>query len=400
MKVLQLCNKVPFPPKDGGCMAMNNLTQGLIQQGVQVKVLAINTKKHFTDIEKLPKSYRDATNIEAVFIDTDVKVMDALLNLFTSKSYNISRFYSKDFEHKLIELLQADTYDIVQLESLYVSMYADVIRNYSGAKIVLRTHNIEHQLWELSSEQSNNFLKKRYLQLLAKRLKYYELKSLSKYDAIAAITKTDEQFFKSVGFSKPICTIPFGIDIGTIKQYNEIQQDTYSIFHIGAMDWQPNIEGLQWFLNNVWDKVHSQHPQLKFYIAGRNMQTEYWQQFQKPNVVVVGEVEDAQKFMQSKGIMVVPLLSGAGMRVKIIEGMAMGKTIITTPKGMEGITCTTNKECIIAANEDEFVNAIQQCINNTIFCKSVGENAKQLATTQYNNTAICKRLIDFYSGNV
>lgn len=379
-------------------MAMNNLTQGLLQQGVQVKVLAINTKKHFTDSAALPKSYRDATNIEVVFIDTDVKAIDALLNLFTTESYNISRFYSQNFEKKLVDVLQADTYDIVQLESLYVSMYADVIRKYSKAKIVLRAHNIEHQLWELTAEQRNNFLKKHYLKLLAKRLKTYELNSLSEYDAIAAITKTDEQFFVNAGFSKPVCTIPFGIDMSTIKHDNDVQQDTCSIFHIGAMDWQPNIEGLQWFLNNVWDKVHHKLPQLKFYIAGRNMQTEYWQQLNKPNVVIVGEVEDAQQFMQSKRIMIVPLLSGAGMRVKIIEGMAMGKTIITTPKAIEGIVCTTNKECIIATNEDEFATAIHHYITDSTLCKAVGENAKQLATTQYNNAAICKRLIDFYSG--
>src|SRR5580693_8877194 len=119
MKILQVCNKVPFPPKDGGCIAMNNITQGLIEQGHKVKVLAINTEKHFTDIETLPNEYRSKTNMEAVFIDTKVKVIPAFLNIFTNESYNISRFYSKEFEEKLINILKNETFDIVQLESLY-----------------------------------------------------------------------------------------------------------------------------------------------------------------------------------------------------------------------------------------------------------------------------------------
>ena len=91
MNILQLCNKVPYPPKDGGCIAMNNLTQGLLDQGHTVKVLSVNTKKHFIDIEKLPQQYRSKTNIEAVFIDTEIKMTQAFLNLFTDKSYNIQR---------------------------------------------------------------------------------------------------------------------------------------------------------------------------------------------------------------------------------------------------------------------------------------------------------------------
>ncbi len=395
MKVLQLCNKVPFPPKDGGCIAMNNLTQGLIDQGCKVKVLAINTQKHFIEIEKLPLEYRSETNIEAVFVDTEVKAIPAFFNLFSNKSYNIERFYSKDFEEKLISILKAEQFDIVQLESLYVSMYVDVIRKYSKAKIVLRAHNIEHHLWEYNYQLANNPLKKSYLNILAKRLKKYELNSLDSFDSIITITKQDEYFFKQSGFLGAIKTAPFGIELEKFIQNDSVKGLPNSLFHIGAMDWQPNIEGVSWFLNKVWNKAQLKNPDLQLFLAGRNMRTEFKLQ-NIPNVVIVGEVENAYEFMRNNSMMIVPLLSGGGMRVKIIEGMALGKTIISTSIGAEGIEYENNKNIIIANTSDEFVEAISKCITDKLFAESIGNNARFLVENKYNNKIISKNLLSFY----
>jgi glycosyltransferase involved in cell wall biosynthesis len=395
MNILQICNKVPFPPKDGGCIAMNNLTQGMIEVGHNVKVLAINTKKHFIDIEKLPRTYRSKTNIEGIFIDTNVKIPRAFLNLFSTKSYNIERFYSKTFEQKLIELLKSETYDIIQLESLYVSIYVDVIRKYSKAKIVLRAHNIEYKLWEHAARSAKNPLKKVYLNLLAKRLKRYELNSLPSFDAIISITKKDEDLFKITGFVNAIGTFSFGIDFKKSSENNSPVVEYPSVFHIGAMDWQPNIEGVDWFLNKVWGILNIKHPHLKLYLAGRNM-SDRMKHLNKPNVIIVGEVENAKNFIQSKAVMIVPLLSGEGMRVKIIEGMALSKTIVTTSIGAEGIDCKNNTHCIIADHPNEFAEAISKCISDKIFYDEIGKNAKLLAFQQYNNDDICKRLTQFY----
>ncbi len=395
MNILQICNKVPFPPADGGCIAMNNLTQGLIAEGNKVKVIAINTKKHFVDIEKLPSSYRSDTAIEAVFIDTEIKITKAFLNLFSSKSYHIERFYSKQFEKKLIDVLKNETFDIVQLESLYVSMYVPVIRNFSNAKIILRAHNIEYKLWERTTQLTKNPIKKAYLGLLTDRLKKYELNSLKTIDAIAAISKEDELFFKNCGFQKAIETFPFGFDLKHFNENTSIQEEFPSVFHIGAMDWQPNIEGINWFLNEVWPIVQLKNSNLKLYLAGRNMNDEL-KHTKKTNVIIVGNVADAHEFIQSKGIMIVPLLSGGGMRVKIIEGMALGKTIVSTSIGAEGIDYTPKKNCIIADDAESFAVAINKCITNKTFYNEIGENAKSLVVQNYNNTDICKRLAQFY----
>ena len=388
MRILQICNKVPFPPKDGGCIAMNNLTIGLREQGHEVKVLAINTPKHFTDVAK--------SDIEAVLIDTSVKVFPALLNLLSSKSYNVVRFYSKAFEQKLIEILKSNKFDIVQLESVYVSMYIDVIRKNSNAKIILRAHNVEHQIWERAAELPANPLKKWYLKLLSKRLYSYEISLLNKVDAVIPITERDANWFKSAGFKKEIKVAPFGITLQTIISEKGIEENPASLFHIGAMDWHPNVEGVNWFLNDVWEKVMAANPNTKLFLAGRNM-SEEMKSLNKKNVTVVGQVENAHDFMKSHGIMIVPLLTGGGMRVKIIEGMALGKTIVTTSIGAEGIEARNTEEIMIADTANDFANAITELLVNIENCQRIGKNAERLAKEKYNNSDICKQLSNFYS---
>lgn len=395
MNILQLCSKVPFPPKDGGSIAMDILTQGLIKAGNKVDVLAINTSKHFTDINNVDENYKKITNYQLVFIDTEVKPLDAFLNLFTSKSYNVIRFYSKSFENVLIECLQKNVYDIIQLETLWVAPYLPTIRKYSKAKVVLRSQNIEFMIWERLAIDTKNPLKKWYLKLLAKRLKTYEYKVLNSFDAILTITEIDSNNYKKMGCTIPIYHVPFGIDLQNYK-IDKSELVKPSVFHIGAMDWRPNADGINWFLKSIWLKVVEQNKTTKLFLAGRNM-PEWLLNFKMENVVIEGEVANSHQFINSKSIMIVPLNSGGGMRVKIIEGMAFGKTIISTAIGAEGIDYTNNTDLIIANTEQEFVDAILKCINNQDFADLLGENARKLAETKYDNQLICNKLTDFYS---
>lgn len=398
MNILQVCSKIPFPPKDGGSIAMDILTHGLINAGNKVDVLAVNTAKHFANIEDVDINYRNKTNYQLVFIDTSIKPIDAFLNLFSNKSYNISRFYSLDFEKVLIEKLKMDDYDVVQLETLWVTPYIDVIRKYSKAKIVLRSQNIECMIWERLAEDAGNPIKKMYLKLLAKRLKTYEYNVLNKFDAIATITELDSTVYRKMGCTLPIIHVPFGIDLEKYK-IDSSNLEKPSVFHIGAMDWRPNADGIDWFLATIWPNVSVKNTKIKLYLAGRKM-PDWLLQFKMNNVVIEGEVADSHQFINSKSIMIVPLTSGGGMRVKIIEGMAFGKTIISTSVGAEGIDYEDGKNILIANSEKEFEEAILKCINNNDFSDSIGRNARILAESKYNNQLICNKLSDFYQNLV
>jgi len=395
MKILQLCSKPPYPSSDGGAIAIHAITRGLIKAGHQVKVLAINTPKHFVKASEIDNDYARQTNCEFVFVDTTIKARHAFMNVFGRGSYNVSRFISADLERKLIEVLTLTSYDIVQLETLFVSPYVDIIRKHSKAKIVLRSHNNEHGIWERLAFNTGSTFKKIYLNFLARRLKKYETSMLNRYDGIATITANDASMFTKLGCKQPMTTIPFGIETETVQKAGTDMVENDSIFHLAAMNWQPNLQAVNWFIDKVWDLVFKKYPGLHLYLAGRYMPGSLLQ-LDKKNIHVVGEVPDAQRFMLSKNIMVVPLLSGGGMRIKIIEGMSLGKTIISTSIGAEGINYTDGFNILIANTPEQFATAIGKCIEDRSYCLEIGKNAVRLAREEYDNDKIVQKLTAFY----
>ena len=171
MRVLQICHKPPLPSIDGGCIAINNISNGLINEVENVKILTISTVKHPFNIKYYTKDFIDKSSIESVFIDTKVNIVDAFSNLVTYDSYNVSRFFSTDFNNLIIKTLKANNYDIVLLESLFTTPYIETVKSFSTAKIILRSHNLEYIIWKRLSKESANPAKKVYLKkLVVKRL--------------------------------------------------------------------------------------------------------------------------------------------------------------------------------------------------------------------------------------
>ena len=401
MNILLLCNKSPYPALEGGPIAMNMIIEGLIKAGHRVKVLAVNSNKYKVDISSIPEDYRKKTGIELVYINLSIRPFAAFLNLFSSRSYHVERFISCDFENTLIRILHSEKFDIVQLEMMYMSPYVGIVRKYSNARIVLRTHNIEHLIWRRVAESSKNPLKRYYLQHLARKLKNYECSVVRQFDGIAAITEQDSVFFCSEqclqpedGRRIPVIAIPFGIDPAQFPVTTE-EPEFPSLFSIGAMDWIPNLEGICWFLEKVWPEVHRKYPHLNYYIAGRHM-PEWLMKKRFPNVDIMGEIKNAGAFMRSKAILIVPLFSGSGIRVKIIEGMATGRTIISTSVGAEGIRYSREQNIFIADTPEEFIRCISKCVENKVLCETIGRNARNLILEEYNRDLIISKLTGFY----
>jgi polysaccharide biosynthesis protein PslH len=394
MRILYICNKSPYPPNEGGSLGMYVFIKGMIEAGNQVKVLAFNTNKSYVDPAEIPKSFQEQTGIEFVDLDLTVKPMDAFLNLFSGKSFHIQRFYSEEFRKKLVQILTNEDFDIVQVEYLPMAVYSEVIREHSKARIIFRSHNIEHLIWKRIAANTKNPLKKWYLAHLTRKLKKFELSTLELFDGVTTVSHIDAAFFNSLGFSVPILNVPFGVDV---RKYEllETDSDFPSLFHIGAMNWIPNEEGIKWFLDHCWSRIHLKFPQLKIYLAGRQM-PDWLIKCSLPNVLVLGEVPDAQEFMRSKAIMIVPLFSGSGIRVKIVEGMALGRPVITTEVGAEGIEFTEGKHLLIANDPDEFLSAIERCISDRNFCDQMGKNARKLIEEKHNMPQIIGKLEDFY----
>ncbi|WP_372652685.1 glycosyltransferase family 4 protein [Draconibacterium sp.] len=395
MNILQVTNKVPYPTRDGGAIACLNLTKGFAQLGNRVTVLAMNTAKHHLSPDEIPDELKQLATFKLVDVPAKIIPFAALVNLlFSRKPYNAVRFIDGNFSEALAELLSENEFDIVQLEGLYVCPYIPVIRKHTNATVVYRAHNVEFEIWERAAELSRG-LKKLYLQNLSKRIKRFEADLLNTYDLLVPITSRDGDILHSLGNKKDKQVSQTGVDLSAVIP-DKTNIEYPSLFHIGSLDWAPNQEGILWFLENCWTRIRQKYPDLCFHIAGRNAPQWLIDKLNVDGVIFEGEVPDAYQFMNSKAVMIVPLFSGSGMRIKIIEGMALGKSIVTTSIGAEGIDVTDGENVIITNDATGFVDAVFSLLEDHDQFERIGRNATLFIQQNFDNLAISKKLIGFY----
>ncbi|MBC7411366.1 MAG: glycosyltransferase [Bacteroidia bacterium] len=393
MKILQLLPRFPWPLKDGGAICFHNFAQAFIDAGNELTMAVLNTNKHHINFTDIPEHLREQAQIYLIDINTDVNKKDAFLNLFTTQSYNVQRFVSMEYEALVVDLCKKNKYDIIIFESIFVAPYLSAIRSVSTAKCVLRAHNVEFKIWETLANDTSSLPLKAYLHLLVKRLKRYEIKACNAFDVVFPITETDQNILQEHNVTTPMCIIPFGINVATMPSYLSPQRLTF--FHLGSMDWQPNQLAVQWFIDNVWVYIAPQYPQATFVIAGRNMPSHFLKYNNKHNIKVVGEITNAFDFMQSHAVQVVPIFAGSGIRVKIIEAMALGKCIIATSLGAQGINYTIDKNICIANDATEFLKEIVLLIDEEQRIETIGKAAITLANEQHNIKVLAQQLLNF-----
>jgi len=369
---------------------MYNLSLGWTKRdGVELSMFVLNTQKHNCPNELIEQEF-EPQHLVSSKIDTTIKPWEALSHILKNKNYNISRFDKESLKSDLKNLLKKEQFDIIHFEGLFVAPLLATAKKYNPtAKLVLRAHNIEHIIWKRQSEAARG-LKKWYLNQLASTLHEYENEIVPQFDAIVPITSIDAQYFKE--FNKPLFVSSTGMILKDLPKNHKISP--LKVFHLGSLDWSPNIEAMHWFLNLVWPLVTKVVPQAQFYIAGKNITPEI-ENLNISNVSVVGEVPDASAFMQNHGIMVVPLQSGSGMRIKIVEGMANGCPIVTTSVGIEGINYSEEAVSVHDSPSD-FANALIRLLTDEELSLNAGKSARKIAEEEYSNTHKVAELTQFY----
>ncbi len=389
MRILLLCNKLPYPANDGSSIAIAKMIEGFVAEQAEVFVLSLNTVKHHKNPESIPQHLKNNMHFTVVDVNTNPTAPKAFLNLFQKLPFHVSRFFQPNVGKILTQLLRENTFDIVQIEGIFMMPYADIVRANSTAKIALRTHNIEHLIWERTVKSHRLSPLKAYLQLQTRKLKRYELQCAKQADCVVAISAADEAFFAK--HAAKTIAIPCGID--AVHPNPNIA--TGNFFHLGAMDWLPNQQGVDWLLTEVWPLVFAANKNLKLHVAGRAM-SEKLRTLKAEGVVIHGEIDDAKSFRNTHGIMLVPLLAGSGIRIKIIEGMAEGIPVISTAIGAEGIPAKNEHDILLANSAQDFANAMLLLANNPAKCAQIGKNAAILAEQNFMNKTLANKLLAFY----
>lgn len=394
MRILLLTNRVPFPADGGYAIVVHNTIQSLLDLGCNVTLFSLNTTKHYVNVKEIDDPVFEKVKFHQYKVDNRVKAKNAFFNLFSRKSYNISRFYHPGCVSRLIHLLKKEDFDIVQFEGLQVTPYLQDIKANSKAKLIYRAHNIEHQIWKRLTVKEPFLIRKLYLHLLSKRLQSFEYNILGNFDAILAISFVDEHFFNSLGFHDNVHTFPVALNLENYQHDYKLSPNK-SIGYIGSMDWRPNIEGLDWFLDQVWPNILQLGSGITFHLAGKNIPDSY-EVLANEFFISEGQVDNAKEFIARQHILIVPLLSGSGMRVKIIEAMALGKCIIATSIAAEGINYHHDRDILIADSSDHFYKQILRCFTDKNLISRIGESAKKLVEKGHNQQKFGEKLIKVY----
>ncbi|TZF82126.1 glycosyltransferase family 4 protein [Pedobacter sp. BS3] len=394
MRVLLLTNQVPFSSTSGYPIVVYNTIKGLLAQGAEVAVFSLNPQTYHIDIRTIDDPLLKQITLATASINTNLSTWNLLINMFKGRAANVSRFYKSASVAKLKNFLKHHKFDIIQLEGLFVMPYLSVIRQYSKAKIIYRAHNLEHQVGELLASTERSPLRRLYRQMAAKRLYKFEIANMNKPDAILTLNESDKSHLQFLGCTVHIHSFPVAIDL---ENYHPdfSQMEFPSIFHIGSMDFAPNVDSLNWFINTVWKDLQALNIGLTLHLAARDMPPDFLDD-DEYNIKLYHNVGDARQFMNSKAIMIVPLRSVSGMRVRIIEAMAMKKCIISTSLGADGIRYQHGKNILIADTADEFYKYILKCTTDRKFCETIGENARKLVEREYDISSTSHRLMAFY----
>ena len=382
MKILQLCLRVPFPARDGGTMAMESLSDGLLANKVELDIFSLNTSKHFVgekEIEKISSKY----NLHAVPLNNEITPLGALTNFLGSEPFHVSRFYSQSVSERLKHLLQEKTYDAIVFESIFMAPYLELVKSQSQAVTVLRSHNIEYRIWERLGSEEKNPLKRYYLNLQMRRLKKFEMEMTTKFDLVAAITPVDESFYKVHGLSKRLISMPFGIDVSNHELHLPHKKGQLKIGFLGSMNWLPNEEGVRWFVNDIWPLVAQNFDGVECVIRGHHMPEDLIRQSNE-RLEIGGAVDDAQDFFMELDACIVPLKSGSGVRIKVLECMSLGVPVISTQVGYEGIKAVPNQSVLEADLPTEFVACIRVLLENEMKLKEIGASARALIANSYD----------------
>lgn len=388
MRILHLTNKPIFPLVDGGCVAMYRFAQLLLNEEHDLKSLSIATSKHPFRLETYP-SEMHVFQPEAVHLKTEVTVFGAAKHLINGKSYHLSRFVSDAFSQTLKRILSEHNYDLIVCESIFLLPYLPAIRLYSNAKVLVRTHNAEFKIWS-DLRANSNFPKSWYLGSLSKSLKKEELFWLKQVDGILAITEEDADTFRKNGIDAPIEVIPVSIPpTGVESRYSEA-----CFHHIGSMNWQPNLEAVLYLVDVLFPKIRQQLPDAQLHLAGSFFPDTIKSNTEK-GIVVHGFVSDAQSFICEHGIQLVPLRSGSGVRIKLLESMSCGAPVVTTLVGAAGLKKDAEAAVKIAPDDDSFVKHAVDLAKNAELRRELGTAAKQFVATHYSPENVKQTLFEF-----
>ncbi len=395
MNILFLANLVPFPLDGGGKIFTYSVIKGLSSKH-NVDLLCFYENEDIVKAkEELLKVCNSITLLPIKVTTKENKklmMFKAIKSLFSLKPLCIEKYTIDDMKNNILSKISEKKYDVIFFNILAMYTYAPLVKRIdSSIKTVLYEQNCEALIYERYFKQTKNLFKKAFLFLESRKLRKFEKDAISTVDQLILLSDADRL---ALGVKKDDCNIiPIGVQPASYsKEYNnDITKKSINMLFVGTMTWEPNNDGIIWFLEKVMP-IYRDLKEYELYIVGKNPSDTVKNLASKyKNVHLMGYVGSVDEYYDKCDVLIVPLFIGSGQRVKIIEAFSRGYAVVSTSIGAEGLAYENENNILIANTQQEFEMQINRCFNGELL-KRIGNNSKKLFEEEYSTAIITEKL--------
>ncbi|MCH7688209.1 MAG: glycosyltransferase [Planctomycetes bacterium] len=276
----------------------------------------------------------------------------------------------------------------------FLEMAGNVVWSTPWPKILFQ-HNVESVIWRRYYENEMNWLKRAYFWFEYQRLRRFEQRVCNRFDLVLAVSEKDKETLQAMGVTTPIEVIETGVDVEFFTPQQNVTPVPGRLLFLGSLDWMPNIDGLRWFVADIYPRIKQACPHVTLDIVGRRPASSVVNLQRNGNSIrVLGDVPDVRPYMAKADIFIVPLRVGSGTRLKIFEAMAMERPVVSTTIGAEGLPLTHEKDLLLADSPQTFAEQVTQLLSEPNKKKSISESGHRFVTDNYSWATVSQRLFE------
>lgn len=313
------------------------------------------------------------------------------LSIFSSQPYIVTSHYAMGYQARFDELIRTGGYDCVLCEWTPYAMY---IRGTVGPRKIISAHNIESSIWRGYKINERNPFKRLYIANQAAKVERFERRCFKWADGATAVSESDARRLRALGLDYQVEVVENGVDLDYFHPQPAKVDENMLVF-TGSMDWRPNQDAARYFVKDVLPMIKKHRKGIEVVFVGRNPSRRTSALGRLEGVTITGTVDDVRPFIARAAAYVVPLRIGGGSRLKILEAMAMGKPVISTPIGAEGLRVKDRENIVISEDPRDFAEQVLRVLDDRSFRDRLAENGRRTVEKYYRWEELGRKLSDY-----
>ncbi|MFN7944713.1 MAG: glycosyltransferase [Blastocatellia bacterium] len=312
-------------------------------------------------------------------------------NLLSGLPYAVARYRSALMREAITRQVQRDKPDVLVCDFLAPAIN---VPERLPCRTVLFQHNVEAQIWQRHFETQTNPLRRALFRFQWQRMKRFEHAACQRFDQIIAVSQADADRLRHDYEIDRVAAVPTGVDTDFFRPRPEVATEPHHLVFTGSMDWLPNEDGINWFIEQIWPQLRQQIPQIRLTVVGRNPSRRLLALNQTGSGInVTGTVDDVRPYLARAAAAIVPLRIGGGTRLKIYEAMAMSKPVISTTVGAEGLPLRDGRELLIADEPSAFAAVICRLVKEPSKAREIGAAGASFVSSSGSWQAVTQQFL-------